>query len=188
MEIFIQAGMAVFTNRNILLCHLFINLLILSEMKEDLMFCSRGNGVSVADRNREEHGDYQTVAHIGYNRNITYYDNNLSQEALTCIDRFSKYSNFSVSQTQPYPVLKPIEFSKIDVCELKVIFIQVLKFQFEEINIEVASCPDMGYIIVFTNKESCRFLSEYYRYMKTEIKDGVHHWIFTMYDQANTNY
>jgi hypothetical protein len=156
-------------------------------MKEDLMFCSLGNGVTICDRNREEHSDYKRVAHIGYSRNITYYDKKLSREAVACIERFSKYSNFSASQTQLYPVLKPVEFSKTDVRELKLIFSEILGFKFKEVNIEVASCPDMGHIIVLTNKESCMFLSEYYRYMKTEFKDGVHHWIFTMYDKANTN-
>lgn len=147
-----------------------------------------GNGVTICDRNREENSDYRTVAHISYSRNITYYDKKMTQEAVTCIERFAKYSNMSASQTQAYPVLNPVEFSKIDVRDLKLIFNTILGFKFKEVNIEVAACPDMGHIIVFTNRESCIFLSEYYRYMKTDIKDGAHHWVFTMYDQANTKY
>ena len=30
----------------------------------DLMFCSLGNGTTICDRNREEYGDYKTVAHV----------------------------------------------------------------------------------------------------------------------------
>ncbi len=157
-------------------------------MKEDLMFCSMGNGITIADRNREEHSDYKTVAHIGYNRNIYYYDKKMSQEAVASIEYYAKYSNSSASQTQPCLVLKPVEFSKIDVQELKGIFSRILSLNSMDANIEVASCPDMGYIILFAKKESCMFLSEYYRYMKTEVKDGAHHSIFTMYDKENTNY
>ncbi len=157
-------------------------------MKEDLMFCSMGNGITIADRNQEEHCDYKTVAHIGYNRDITYYDKKMSQEAIDCIERFARYNNSSASQTQPYPVLKPVEFSKIDMQELKGIFNRTLSFHFEKVNIEVAVFSDANYITVIADKEICEFLIRYYRYMKTEMKEGVHHWIFTMYDKANTKY
>lgn len=157
-------------------------------MKEDLMFCSMGNGITIADRNREEYSDYKTVAHIGYNRDITYYDKKMTCEAIDCIERFAKYNNSSVSQTQPYPVLKPVKFSKIDVQELKRIFCRVLSFHFKEVNIEVAVFLDANYITVIADRSICEFLTGYYKYMKTEIKEGVHHWIFTMYDQANTKY
>jgi len=157
-------------------------------MKEDLMFCSMGNGITICDRNREEHSDYKTVAHIGYNRDITYYEKGLSREAISSIEQYARYNNSAASQTQHCPVLKPVEFSKLDVQELKGIFTRVLRLRFKDVGIEVASCPDMGYITVFSNKESCMFLSEYYRYMQTGIKEGVHHHVFTLYDKANTNY
>lgn len=157
-------------------------------MKEDLMFCSMGNGITIADRNQEKYSDYKTVAHIGYNRDITYYDKKMSKEAIDCIERFAKYNNSSASQTQPYPVLKPVEFSKMDVQELKRMFNRVLGFHFKEVNIEVANFTDANYITVIADKAICEFLTRYYRYMKTEIKEGVHHWIFTMYDKANTKY
>lgn len=32
--------------------------------ERDLMFCCLGNGVTVCDRSRMRHGDYETVAHI----------------------------------------------------------------------------------------------------------------------------
>lgn len=62
-------------------------------MKEDLMFCSMGNGITIADRNQEKYSDYKTVAHIGYNRDITYYDKKMTREAVNCIERFAKYNN-----------------------------------------------------------------------------------------------
>lgn len=157
-------------------------------MKEDLMFGHLGNGISICDRNREEYGDYKKVAHIDYNREITYYDKSLSGEAIHQIDYFGKYGNMSASHTQSYPVLKPVVFSKIDVQILKGIFQKVLKYKFDNIQIEVACFSDTDYITVLTTKEACTFLAEYYRYMKTEIKEGKYHYIFTMYDKANTNY
>jgi hypothetical protein len=157
-------------------------------MKEDLMFCSMGNGITITGRNREEYRDYKTVAHIGYNRNITYYDKTLSREAVSCIERFAQYGNSQASQIQPYPVLKPVGFSKIDVQELKGIFSRILEQNIKDTDIEVASFTGAGYITVITSKEACEFLSEYYRYMETGIKEGKRHWIFTMYDKANTKY
>ena len=157
-------------------------------MKEDLMFCSMGNGITIADRNQEEYSDYKTVAHIGYNRDITYYDKKMTREAVDCIEWFAKYNNSSASQTQPYPVLKPVEFSMIDIQELKGIFSRILSFHFEEVNIEVAVFSETNYITVIADQAVCEFLKRYYRYMKTEIKESVHHWIFTMYDQADTKY
>lgn len=157
-------------------------------MKESLMFCSMGNGITIADRNQEECSDYKIVAHIGYNRDITYYDKKMTREAVECIERFAIYNNSSASQTQPYPVLKPVEFSKIDVQELKRIFCRSLSSHFDEVNIEVAAFSDADYITVIADREICEFLTRYYRYMKTEMKEGVHHWIFTMYDKANTKY
>ncbi len=157
-------------------------------MKEYLMFCSKGNGITIADRNREEYCDYKTVAHIGYNRNITYYDKKMSQEAIGCIERFARYNNSSVSQTRSYPVLKPVEFSKADVQELKRIFSRIPEQKIKDTDIEVAGFTGAGYITVITSKEACEFLSEYYRYMETGIEEGKRHWIFTMYDKANTKY
>jgi hypothetical protein len=51
---------------------------------EDLGFGHLGNGITVFDRSREEHGDYKKVAHISahYNKHeIKYYDKKLSSSA-----------------------------------------------------------------------------------------------------------
>lgn len=75
--------------------------------KEDLMFCHLGNGISVCDKLRKEYGDYMKVAHISYEREITYY-NSISDESRKRIEQFALNSNMTMSVTQPYFVLKPI--------------------------------------------------------------------------------
>lgn len=74
-------------------------------MKEDLMFCSLGNGVTICDRSRIEHGDYMIVAHISYERKVTYY-HAVSEESKRRIEAFALNENMNQSTTQPYPVLK----------------------------------------------------------------------------------
>lgn len=78
---------------------------IIKSNKEDLIFCYLGNSVSVCDRLRKEHGDYMEVAHISYERTITYY-NSISDESRKKIERFALYGNINMSVTQPFPVLK----------------------------------------------------------------------------------
>ncbi len=75
--------------------------------QEELMFGHLGNGVTVCDRLRDENGDYMTVAHISYERGITYY-NTVSEEGKQRIERFAQADNTTKSDTQPHPVLKPI--------------------------------------------------------------------------------
>lgn len=159
-------------------------------MKENLMFCSLGNGISICDRNREEHCDYKTVAHIAYNRDITYYDKKMSQEAVDCIEGFAKYNNSSASQTQPYPVLRPVKFSKMDVNELEGLFKLLLEAypQFAGAKLEVATFPACEKIIIYSTKEVCAFFGEYYGYMSTDFSPLENCWIFILYDQTNTNY
>lgn len=55
-------------------------------MKENLMFGCLGNGITVADRNRHQHGDYATVAHIAENGLVRIYCQFLSREALDSIN------------------------------------------------------------------------------------------------------
>lgn len=54
--------------------------------KVDLMFCCLGNGVTVCDRSRLEHGDYKTVAHIDPCGAVKLYDGTIPPEALEKID------------------------------------------------------------------------------------------------------
>jgi len=46
--------------------------------KYDIGMGYLGNGLTVWDRNREKNGDYMTVAHIGENGKITWYDKQLT--------------------------------------------------------------------------------------------------------------
>lgn len=55
-------------------------------MKEDLMFCYLGNGLTVCDRNREKNNDYLTVAHIAENGKISWREK-VSMEARERIER-----------------------------------------------------------------------------------------------------
>lgn len=52
----------------------------------DLMFCCLGNGITVCDRNREEHGDYKNVAHIAAWGGLRIYDPYLKCD-LTAMER-----------------------------------------------------------------------------------------------------
>lgn len=128
------------------------------------------------------------VAHIGYNRKITYYDKKLSQDAIHSIEYYAKYENSSASVTQSYPVLKPVLFSKMDVTELKKLFETKLTNRFENLKIEVAAYSKDERVVVFTTEEACHFLQQYYRYMHTESKRLIYRWVFIMYDRGNTNY
>jgi hypothetical protein len=69
-------------------------------MKENLMFAHFGNGLSVCDRNREEHGDYMTVAHISVMREVTYRKHRLSDEAKKEIERVAETNDGAISATQ----------------------------------------------------------------------------------------
>lgn len=77
----------------------------LKSNEENLLFHHKGNGVTVCDSLRMEYGDYMTVAHIAYDRTITYY-NSVSSEGKERIKHFARYGNMNMSATQPYPVLK----------------------------------------------------------------------------------
>ena len=62
--------------------------------KTDLMFGHLGNGLTVWDRNREEHGDYKGVAHISApyskDRKITWWDKKLSSKDKITIGKHAK--------------------------------------------------------------------------------------------------
>jgi hypothetical protein len=49
-----------------------------------------GNGLTVWDRSREEHGDYKTIAHIGETGEVTIYDKQMPSEILKQIYQWSE--------------------------------------------------------------------------------------------------
>jgi len=69
--------------------------------KFDLGCGHLGNGITVWNRAKEIHGDYEKVAHIDSNRKITWRIKNPPQNVIDYVDEITK-SNPSVSETQPY--------------------------------------------------------------------------------------
>lgn len=76
--------------------------------QEQLMFTFRGNGIGVCDKSREEYGDYLSLAHISYEREITYYTE-VSDYARERIEKFAQEDNISNINGEPtYSALRPI--------------------------------------------------------------------------------
>ena len=71
--------------------------------KFDIGSGHKGNGLTVWNRLREVHGDYETIAHISPNREIKYYVKNLPQEVIETVERLAQ-SNPNVSATQEQKV------------------------------------------------------------------------------------
>ena len=56
------------------------------------------------NRLEEEHGDYKTVAHIGPDRTVTIYDEEMPQAVRDEIKRIADTSEMTISATQDAPV------------------------------------------------------------------------------------
>ena len=70
----------------------------------DLGYRHMGNGLTVWNRREEEHGDYKTVAHIGPDRTVTIYDEEMPQAVRDEIKRIADTSEMTISATQDAPV------------------------------------------------------------------------------------
>ena len=70
----------------------------------DLGYGHMGNGLTVWNRLEEEHGDYKTVAHIGPDRAVTIYDEEMPQAVRDEIQRIADTSEMTISATQDAPV------------------------------------------------------------------------------------
>ncbi len=70
----------------------------------DLGYGYLGNGLTVWNRLEEEHGDYKTVAHIGSDRTVTIYDEEMPQSVREEIQRVADTSEMTISATQDAPV------------------------------------------------------------------------------------
>ena len=66
----------------------------------DLGYGYLGNGLTVWNRLEEEHGDYKTVAHIGPDRTVTIYDEEMPQAVRDEIKRIADTSEMTISATQ----------------------------------------------------------------------------------------
>jgi len=90
---------------------------VLNERKFDLGSGHLGNGITVWNRAKEVHGDYETIAHIDRNRKITYYIKNPPKEVKSYIEKIVKGKNPSVSTSQ-----KDQKVFKEDINEMKIVF------------------------------------------------------------------
>jgi len=63
-----------------------------------------GNGLTVWNRLEEVDGDYKTIAHIGADRSVTYYEDNLPPAVKERIENEARTSEMTVSATQDTPV------------------------------------------------------------------------------------
>ena len=70
----------------------------------DLGYGYLGNGLTVWNRLEEERGDYKTVAHIGSDRTVTIYDDEMPQAVRDEIQRVADTSEMTISATQDAPV------------------------------------------------------------------------------------
>ena len=74
------------------------------EKQYELGYGHMGNGLTVWNRLEERNGDYVTVAHIGPDRNVTYYEKDLPDNVKAQIEHEARTSNMRISATQDAPV------------------------------------------------------------------------------------
>lgn len=74
------------------------------EKQYELGYGHMGNGLTVWNRLEEQNGDYVTVAHIGADRSVTFYDMDMPETVKAEIEKTARTSEMSVSGTQDMPV------------------------------------------------------------------------------------
>lgn len=79
---------------------------IIEARKFDLGSGHMGNGITVWNRAREVHGDYETIAHVDANRKIKYYIKNPPKEVKDYVEKIAKGPNMHVSATQSQKVFR----------------------------------------------------------------------------------
>lgn len=70
----------------------------------ELGYGHMGNGLTVWNRLEEKDGDYITVAHIGADRNVTFYDKDMPDAIRTEIEEAARTTEMNVSATQDIQV------------------------------------------------------------------------------------
>ena len=63
-----------------------------------------GDGVTVWNRLKDEHGDYKTIAHIDPDRTVKFYDDSLPEDIRAEIEQFAAISDMTIFATQNAPV------------------------------------------------------------------------------------
>ena len=74
------------------------------EKQYELGYGHMGNGLTVWNRLEEQNGDYVTVAHIGADRSVTFYDKYMPETVKAGIEKTARTSEMRVSGTQDMPV------------------------------------------------------------------------------------
>ena len=95
------------------------------ERKFDLGSGTLGNGISVWNRAKEVHGDYEKIAHIDRNRKITYYIKNPPREVKKYVEGIAKGKNPNISSTQSQKVFNEGVDKTISPKQYKRIFQQI---------------------------------------------------------------
>jgi antirestriction protein ArdC len=70
------------------------------EKQYELGYGHMGNGLTVWNRLEEKNGDYVTVAHIGPDRSVTFYDDNMPDSVKAQIEETARTADMSVSATK----------------------------------------------------------------------------------------
>jgi hypothetical protein len=136
---------------------------VLNERKFDLGSGHKGNGITVWNRAKEVHGDYEQIAHIDKNRKIKYYIKNPPKEVKAYVEKIAKGSNPNVSTTQSSKVFK-------EDTELS----EASQVTYDDVD---------PYVKEFVEK---LFKNTTYKVDKQVIFDGIHGVIVNFMDQFNT--
>lgn len=148
-------------------------------MKEDLMFCSLGNGISVCDKSVEVSGDYKSIAHISRNREITWYAKRISKEAKDKIEDYAKNGNSRISVTQMELVLKPL-----GVSEERLRHTQLEYSKIAQEKIEVNTFKHSDDIYAYGSELACLKLAKHFEGEKlniTHVDNDI--WCFVLYEK-----
>ena len=85
----------------------------------DISFGAMGNGLTVWNRKEEENGDYKTIAHIGADRSVTFYDDTLPESIKDRIQEIAETTEMTISATQDASVFETPPAEKAAVPEQK---------------------------------------------------------------------
>ena len=95
---------------------------ILNERKFDLGSGHLGHGISVYNKAKEVHGDYEKIAHIDDKRKVKWYIKNPTKEVKAYVDKIVKGKNPSISATQSQKVFREGSEEKLDEATRKLRF------------------------------------------------------------------
>lgn len=151
-------------------------------MKEDLLFASLGNGVTVWDKNRQEYGDTKIVAHISRERKVSVQEKHLSKEAIKTIREYAKKKNIRMSVTQPeFVMLKPLGVPENVLEKTRK---QYSKIAGEQITIRVMEYSDDIY--AFGSELGCLKLANHFAGKELRIRhSNGNKWMFVIFEKLN---